>query len=338
MKRQLIVFVLITIGVLLWPALSSADGTTPTPSVTHDEFDIVTAPGSAPCTRRVRLTYQRNGVGTGISQWYFLIEPCPTDHTQYPSVANPRAILVLFTGGSGFAGIASGEPRSVNFVVRQRYAFAAAVPAIVAVIDAASDFQSNSPGKSCSTGSGLRGCRYSEDHMIDVANVIQDLRETSRFPSNLPVWLIGTSRGTISAVAAATLLDPDFGPNGLVLTSTVISDPDPNEDVLDANLGLVTVPVQIIAHRQDECSVSDPDGHPAWNPLGLSALSGGLTASVKVKTKLFSGGYRAIGENCGPLSPHGFFGLEYDVTKSIAKFIRKRWLTRKDQLRFWEFR
>lgn len=326
MKSPFNLLVLILVGVLVWPAVSKADGITPTPSanVFRFETDVVTEPGSAPCRRRIKLSYQRNGAGANIDQWYFLIEPCPTDHTEYPSVGAPQAILILFTGGSGFAGIAAREPSSTNFVVRQRYAFTAAVPAIVAVVDAASDFQSNSPGKPCSTGPGLRGCRYSEDHMIDVANVIQDLRETMRFPSNLPVWLVGTSRGTISAIAAATLLHPSFGPNGLVLTSPVISDPDPNEDVLDANLDRVTVPVQIVAHRHDECSVSDPDGHPVWNPLGLRALSEGLMASVKVKTRVLRGGYPAVGENCGPLSPHGFFGLEKKVTKSIANFVRQQ--------------
>lgn len=304
------------------PGTARADGITPTPinEVTRYDPGVIPPPDATPCTRRVKLTYKRNGAGSDIDEWYFLIEPCQTDHGDYPSATGPRAILILFTGGSGFAGVAAGEPSSTNFVVRQRYAFAAAVPAIVAVIDAASDFQSNSPGKACSTGSGLRGCRFSEDHMIDVANVIQDLRATARFPANLPVWLVGTSRGAISAVAAADLLDPAYGPDGLVLSSPVINDRQPNEDVLDADLGSITVPVEIVSHRSDECVASDPDGRRD-NPDGLDALIDGLTGASRLQTKFFNGGYPAVGDTCGSLSPHGFFGVEEEVTKKIADFI-----------------
>ena len=326
MKLRLVLAALTSIGALLGSATAGANGLAPTPAanVTRMEPDVSASPGSGPCVRRVKLTYQRENSGLRVDQWYFLIEPCPTDHEEYPSAGNPRAIVVLFPGGDGYANIRNGEPSYVNFVVRERYAFAAVIPAIVAIIDAASDFQSTSPGKPCSTGAYLHGCRYSDDHMIDVANVIQDLRMTVRFPANLPVWLVGTSRGTLSVVAAAYRIRQRFGPNGIVLTSPVISDKDPKEDVLDANLDRIAVPVQILAHRRDECAVSDPGGRPDVNPLGLKALTRRLTGSPRVHAKLVEGGYPAIGNACGPLSPHGFFGLEEKVIKGIAHFVSKR--------------
>ena len=40
----------------------------------------------------------------------------------------------------------------------------------------------------------------------------------------MPVWLVGTSRGTESAAYAATLLTGHDGPDGIVLTSTILTD------------------------------------------------------------------------------------------------------------------
>ena len=317
------VFALVLFGVGT-QGVANADGITPTPlvGVTRAEFSTVTDPGDAPCVRRVRLQYQREGAGALVSQWYFLIEPCVagTDHDEYPEpvLADAKAILILFSGGSGKNFIQNGEPRSTNYVVRERYAYAATGPFIVAVIDAASDFLANG-GVGC-PGPGLRGCRFTDNYMIDVANVIQDLRETARFPANLPVWLVGTSRGTNSAVAAADLLDPTYGPDGLVLTASLIEDPDPNEDAFDADLSSITVPVQIITHGEDECTRSSP----FRNAPDYDAFINAFTASSKVKVEhLFRGGYPAIGQDCGPLSPHGFFGLEPKVAKKIVKFILK---------------
>src|SRR5262249_56113503 len=58
--------------------------------------------------------------------------------------------------------------------------------------------------------------RVSSDHARDVGALIAALRAAAP----VPVWLVGTSMGTISAVSVASQLDTG-GPDGIVLTSTV---------------------------------------------------------------------------------------------------------------------
>ncbi len=114
--------------------------------------------------------------------------------------------------------------------------------------------------------SDLYGFRGTEDHAKDVAAVIAYLRKEF----GLPVWLVGTSRGTNSVANAAIRLQGPKGPDGIVLTATVLElkhggDPDYWTNVLDMNLDEITVPVVIAHHKQDSCSVTPPGRLRTWS-------------------------------------------------------------------------
>ena len=134
---------------------------------------------------------------------------------------------------------------------------------------------------------------------------------------------MGTSRGTISAAAAAarlTNIDPANG-DGLVLTATLTDDPDTHEDVFDpdAHLELIDVPVLIASHEDDSC-IRTPPGDRI-------ALAAALVAAPAVETKLFvEEVYGAISDECDALGPHGFFGIEADVIEEINDFINDNML------------
>jgi len=81
---------------------------------------------------------------------------------------------------------------------------------MVVVVDAPSDRQ-NPPD--------LSGFRGTPEHITDLKAVIAWLRKQA----DVPVWLVGTSCGTESAAFAATSLTGHDGPDGLVLTSTILS-------------------------------------------------------------------------------------------------------------------
>jgi pimeloyl-ACP methyl ester carboxylesterase len=293
---------------------SAAVDVSPT-AFTREEFIHESDP---PDTRRVRLTYDYPAFACGatppanclnVKQDYFLIEPVDTNHNADLEPELPaKAVLVLFTGGGGTLGLGDNQIslRTANFVVRQRWAFAAAGPYIVAVIDA-SRFWID-----ISAGGNLRGKRITNKHMVDVANVVQDLKNNF----GLPIWLVGTSRGTISAAAAAARL-ANIGPandDGLVLTATLTNDADPDEEVFDVPLHLIDVPTLIASHEDDSCSTTPPEDG--------ALLAAALTGAPKVKLeKLFKGGLAAISDACSALSPHGFFGIEAKVIKKIARFI-----------------
>jgi pimeloyl-ACP methyl ester carboxylesterase len=104
----------------------------------------------------------------------------------------PVASVVLFAGGDGKLGgfRADGTPAlGGNFLVRTRSVFLSQ-GLTVAVIDVPSDRQESR---------GLIGFRQSAAHMQDISAVMRYLQQ----PASVPVWLVGTSLGTISAAAAA---------------------------------------------------------------------------------------------------------------------------------------
>jgi hypothetical protein len=113
----------------------------------------------------------------------------------------PRAAVVLMAGGNGVLGLSpSGEigtDLKLNFLMRTRERFVRA-GMVVAALDVASDQMG-----------GLNGdIRLSGRHAHDIVKVIADLRRRH----NVPVWLVGTSASTISAVSvAARFADPKSG-------------------------------------------------------------------------------------------------------------------------------
>jgi len=156
----------------------------------------------------------------------------------------PKAAVVLFAGGhGGLQVLANGSMKwgEGNFLVRTRQLFADA-GLTVAVIDAPSDRQSPP---------FLSGFRQRPEHAADVKAVIGWLRENAK----VPVWLVGTSPGTQSAAyVTADLSGPD-GPDGLVLTSTILTDVKGNRPVPAMPLDKIRVPVLVVHHEQDGANI-----------------------------------------------------------------------------------
>ena len=168
----------------------------------------------------------------------------------------------------------------------------------VAVVDVPSDRQ------------GLVGFRQTRDHVTDIKAVIAWLRQETK----LPVWLVGTSRGTQSAAYIAIQLPPDAGgPDGVVLTSSMLLDkrewPVPN-----MSLDRISVPVLVVHHKQDGCR--------ATLASDLSRLTNQLKHLKRTETLLFEGG-KDEGDACEAFAHHGYNGIEADVVEKIAEWILK---------------
>jgi pimeloyl-ACP methyl ester carboxylesterase len=222
-----------------------------------------------------------------------------TQRFVYLAPDKPRKAVILFSGGSGGLqitpdGVFTGGEG--NFLVRSRMLFASHGLA-VAVVDAPSDHQQPP---------FLSGFRMTPQHATDIKAVIAWLRQ-----SGLPVWLVGTSRGTQSAAYVATQLAADGGPDGLVLTSTVLTDrfslPVPAMPV-----DKLTIPVLVVHHEQDACKVC------AYGdvPVLMARL-----APVPVKELItFTGGITR-GDPCQAKAHHGYNGIEAEVVAKIADWI-----------------
>lgn len=218
------------------------------------------------------------------------------------ATGNPP-VVILFMGGNGVVHLddwnGHGNPVN-NFLVRTRKHFAR--NGLLAVVpDAPSDHQ----------GDGLTEWRTSADHAADVAALIRHMRAYSKGP----VFLVGTSRGTISAAGVAAQL-PAGTIAGIVLTSSVTRYPrgGGKQRVADAKLEDIRVPVLFVHHKEDACDVCVPEDIPD--------LARKFVHTPSVKIEMVEGGGNYRGSECGALSAHGYRGIERRVVDDIAAWIK----------------
>jgi alpha/beta superfamily hydrolase len=246
---------------------------------------------------------------TGVSAWAqepakvvdIPTRPGVTQRFLYLGQPNPIASVIVFAGGNGGLQITAGgsmQGGSGNFLVRSRQLFADAGFA-VAVIDAPSDRQSPPY---------LGGYRQTPEHQADVLAVIAWLRQRS--PA--PVWLVGTSRGTQSAAYIATEASPaQGGPDGLVLTSTILTD-DRTRAVPKMPVDQLTIPVLVVHHEQDGCRLCAPNDLPL--------LMDKLGKNPKAALIMIKGG-QSTGDPCEARAYHGFNGIEAEVVGKIGAWV-----------------
>jgi predicted alpha/beta-hydrolase family hydrolase len=217
---------------------------------------------------------------------------------------NPKAAIILFAGGKGalnlskglFGGASIGWGKK-NFLVRTRQDFAKH-GLMVATVDAPSSHQSKR--------GMLGGFRSSWAHVQDVDAVIAKLREIA----DVPIWLVGTSRGTESATNVA--IKSQQKPHGLVLTSSMTVGDGKGQAVTDFSLDYVKIPTLITHHENDGC--------PKTLPEDVGYIKGGLVNAPVVEVKMFSGG-REQSNPCKAMSHHGYLGIEDKVVNEIATFV-----------------
>lgn len=213
---------------------------------------------------------------------------------------DPRAAVVLLAGGHGGLQIfpnGSMKYGDGNFLVRSRRLFAEQ-GLLVVVLDAPSDRQSFPY---------LAGFRQTPAHAADLKATIAWTRETSK----VPVWLVGTSRGTQSAAYVATELVGPEGPDGVVLTSSVLTD-DRSRPVPAMPLEKIRVPVLVVHHEQDGCALCSFSNVPA--------LMARLKNSRHSELLPFRGGV-SNGDPCEAFAYHGFNGIEAEVVRRTATWV-----------------
>jgi hypothetical protein len=212
----------------------------------------------------------------------------------------PKAAVILFAGGSGGLQITpqgSFKYLGGNFLIRMRQTFAEQGLYVV-IVDAPSDRQKDPY---------LSGFRQTPQHLADIKATIARIREQVK----VPVWLIGTSRGTQSVGYIATQLTGPEGPDGIVLTASILTD-DSGRAVPKMELGKIKIPVLVVHHRDDGCKLCAFANMPP--------LMNGLTNSRKKELMAVTGG-QTRGDPCEALAYHGFNGIETKVVSDIAGWI-----------------
>ena len=211
-------------------------------------------------------------------------------------VEGAKATVFLFPGGGGgFGSVENGKASSNNFLVRSAPYFTAN-GFNVAIFGRPSDSEDLDYAD-----------RISDTHMADVRKVLDFVKTRSA----APVWIVGTSRGTISATATAIDVQGDIA--GLVLTSSVVSYKKPGA-VPKQDLAAIKVPVLVFHHSKDACIHCRPDEVRA-------AFKGFRNAPVK-KLVFVDGGANPAGDVCAALHHHGFIGMEREAVDAISAWIR----------------
>jgi hypothetical protein len=225
-----------------------------------------------------------------------IVQDLPTgEKVLFAGPANPRAIVFVFAGGPGIVGFNSANQitqGSGNFLLRteplwlaQGFAFA-----------------------TLGSSSSLLGQRSTPAYANSIAHAIDFVRTRA----NVPVWLVGTSMGSIAAANGAAHLPGRVA--GVVLTSSVAA---PNkasgESAFNSDLGAIAVPALVVANRNDACPIAGP----ALAPQILAAL-----ARSPRKDIIYVASSEARSDPCEAMSPHGYLGIEADVVRRISDWIR----------------
>jgi hypothetical protein len=209
-----------------------------------------------------------------------------------------RATLVLYSGGAGGFGRVGddGWPTSGNFLIRSARWWAA-YPVNLVLVGRPQDIPELD-------GPARIGDKHAQDNLALLRHI--------RAQSAAPIWLLGTSMGSISAVAA-TIQDREQLVAGLVLTSSVTASRTPGA-VLGQDLARIRVPVLVVSHRDDACNASRPSD-------GARIVDSLSQAPVK-KLLMLEGGAGARGNPCEAFHWHGFIGMEQQAVDAMAAWIQ----------------
>ncbi len=225
-----------------------------------------------------------------------------------PPEGSARGVsLVLLAGGHGHVALdAAGCPAQLkgNALLRARPLLQARGYEVV-TLDAPADYQG---------ADGLADFRIAPAHAEDIGRVVRWLREHGA----RQVWLLGTSRGSISAVNAASRLSGDAAPDGLVLSAVLSTSVTARKSwaghhVFDLPLEQIRQPTLLLGHVDDSCPRSPPSGQArVAQRIGASA-----------RTRLMSGGSGPVSgpDACEGRSPHGFWGQDAEMVDETLAFI-----------------
>jgi len=209
-----------------------------------------------------------------------------------------RATVVLYSGGAGGYGALGedGWPAGGNFLIRTGKRWAAH-PLNVVMVGRPTD------GIDLALGTHRTGDRHAEDNLA--------IFKAIKARSPAPLWLVGTSMGTISATAAA-IRDQEGLVAGLVLTASIVAYKVPGAVPTQA-LDKVRVPTLIVHHEADACW--------ACRPHEVRRMADAFVNAPLSKTVFVSGGEGVAGNPCEPLHHHGFVGVRDQVVDLIADWI-----------------
>lgn len=210
-----------------------------------------------------------------------------------------RDALVLFPGGNGAGPFKLSDGGAVSgwsFLVRSADSFIRGGLSVITV----------NPPSDHSTGMST-GFRESAEHAEDIAALASYLVRQGY----QRIFLVGNSRGTLSATSLGTRLKESHV-KGIILTSSL-----EYENFLRwLPLETLNLPVLMVHHRDDACRVSPFQEAEKTRDT--------LRSHTSVDFTEVSGGAYPRSVPCDNLSAHGFFGMEDKVVQVITDWVGGR--------------
>jgi hypothetical protein len=155
----------------------------------------------------------------------------------------------------------------------------------------------------------LRGVRSS----AECASVVEALIRFAHTQDSGPVFLLGTSQGSIAAANGAAHAHPGTLA-GVVLTESVSRLGGSHETVFDADLQNIRIPALVVANRNDRFDVAPPQDAPK--------IAAPISHSPSVRLLQVRGGINASANACASETPHGYYGMESQVVGTISDWVR----------------
>jgi hypothetical protein len=213
----------------------------------------------------------------------------------------PEAVAMMYIGGAGNIRLRTEDGQikfgANNFLPRARAEFIrnGVLPVI---IDTPSDQR----------GGVSDLYRLGDDQIEDGRAVVVEVKR--RFPG-LPIFIVGTSRSTLTAASLGRALGSQV--DGIVLSSSiaVVAPGQSNASSLQGfDFGAIKAPLLFVHHRDDGCRVTPYSA--------LQRLAQGYPL-VSVR-----GGKAAESGPCDPFAAHGYFGKEAETVDAIAGWMLKK--------------
>lgn len=236
--------------------------------------------------------YTTSGIKKDVTVQYMVNIPAGT----------PKALALLLPGGNGASGIAGDastdqlQSTGLNFLVRSAQLFAEH-GYLAVTIDRPSDITTDSIAE-------FDKYRISPANAQDIVSVISAVNK-----DNLPVFLVGTSSGAISAVAdnrisvGILLSSPVTSGNGIYLGR-------PNYSMVQASS--IKVPTDILVNKLDSCQNAGADNAEKFYSQLVSL---GTTANFDE----LDGGFGRSLDPCNATTYHGFLGIENEAVQATTQ-------------------
>jgi alpha/beta superfamily hydrolase len=216
--------------------------------------------------------------------------------------ATPKVVVIAFVGGYGaidLLKISANHPAqfgpAANSLIRIRDQLVDAEFAEV-IVDAPSD----------ELPQGMNDdFRLGPDHLTDIRALLADLKK--RFP-NAKVFLMGHSRGTVSAAALSAKLGDAV--QGAVLMSTATNRDKQGQALSRFSFATIKIPVLLVHHHDDSCYTN-----PYYNAERLSKSFPLISVS---------GGDPPQSGPCDSQAPHGHFGKDAPLVQAMKNWMLGR--------------